>query len=437
MSKKHLTIASWFLVPAISFALGWLLKPTPHPSESDPSQNKLQAVKRSPISALEIPTKQIGAGSGDYSDASSPSPLSDERSLFGSGNPWTTTEIQEIGAAFKRELDPVKRRLAFVKLLEGMTVENAKQIREQIAGLPADSPEFRDFHYAWGKIAGIEAIMHGAETSKPDMVATLAGWASAEPEAAREWFAGLDPQSKESYANQEYLKMGMVHGLSNIDSSLATSFVLERAAAGDRQVHHMLGIVTHKILQTQGTVEAANWAQNLPPGEMRGAALGRVAHSYAQSDPKAAANWVRSIANDANGSHAVGAVSRQMAQRDGAAAIAWVDSLGDSPHRSSAYYSTFEGWAGKDPAAASQHLVEMPASPDRDSAIGGLVSRHRWEDPVSAITWSAEIADAGTRERSMISAGQAYLRRDPAAAREWLPSSGLSAEAQKKITAGR
>ena len=61
----------------------------------------------------------------------------------------------------------------------------------------------------------------------------------------------------------------MVHGLANANPEMAAEFVLGLAAAGDKQADHMYGIVTGKILQTRGAVEAAAWAENLPPGDMR------------------------------------------------------------------------------------------------------------------------------------------------------------------------
>ena len=435
-SNNHLTLASWTIVPVAAFALGWNLKPD-NLTTPEPNPPELEAVRRGPVSALGSPTKSRAAQPDTPASSYSDAEAQFELDFAGSGAPLTSAQIQEIGSRFKAELDPVQRRVAFLKMLDGMTAENAKEIREQIAHLPADSPAFRDFHYAWGKIGGAEAVLHGAETQKPDMIATFAGWTSEDPKAARQWYDSLEPSNRENYANQEYMKMGMVHGLSNIDSGLATEFVMERARAGDRAAGHMIGIVANKMMLTQGTETAADWAKNLPPGEVRGSALGRVAQNYAQSDPEAAADWARSVAEDPHARQAVGAVSRQLAYRDPVVAIEWVESLGDSPHRASGYYSTFESWAGKDPNAASQHLLGMQPSADRDHAIGGLVSRHRWEDPVAAIAWSAEIGDVRARENSIVRAGQAYLRRDAAAAREWLQRSSLSAEARKRITTGR
>ena len=102
------------------------------------------------------------------------------------------------------------------------------------------------------------------------------------------------------------MKMGMLFGLAQSDANLATAFVFERASRGDKASSQMMGILADKIMQTQGTEEAARWAHNLEPGALRGNAMGRIAHQYAQIDPKAASEWARSVADDANGGHAIG-----------------------------------------------------------------------------------------------------------------------------------
>ena len=76
-------------------------------------------------------------------------------------------------------------------MLKQLTPDNARQLREQIAHMSQDSAEFREFHYAWGAIAGDEAILHGKDTPKRDMAASLAGWASEDPQSAMAYFDNL------------------------------------------------------------------------------------------------------------------------------------------------------------------------------------------------------------------------------------------------------
>jgi hypothetical protein len=53
-------------------------------------------------------------------------------------------------------------------------------------------PVFRDFHFTWGKTAGIEAVMSGVGADAPDRGPSLAGWASADPAAASAWLRDLE-----------------------------------------------------------------------------------------------------------------------------------------------------------------------------------------------------------------------------------------------------
>ena len=94
----------------------------------------------------------------------------------------------------------------------------------------------------------------------------------------------------------------------------------------------------------------------------------------------------------------------------------------------------FSEWAREDPVAAATELNTMTPSPARDSAINGYVSRLAWEDPQAAIEWAGSVNDPKARELTTVEAGRAFYRKDQEAAQLWLASSGLSVEAQKKVT---
>ena len=79
----------------------------------------------------------------------------------------------------------------------------------------------------------------------------------------------------------------------------------------------------------------------------------------------------------------------------------------------------------------------MPPSENRDWAIGGMVHSHRWEDPAAAVAWANELSSAEGREHVMTLAAEAYVRKDPAAAAEWLPTSGLPVETQQRLVQPR
>ena len=129
MSNKHLITAGWIAVSATTFALGWALKPAPEPAASEQGSSKRPtAVPPERLSALQLP---------DYRSSLESVELATEfgitGSWIGSGRALNAGEIQELGLRFSKELDPLKRRSAFLQLIDGLTVENAKIIREQIA----------------------------------------------------------------------------------------------------------------------------------------------------------------------------------------------------------------------------------------------------------------------------------------------------------------
>lgn len=434
MAKKHLATASWLVLCLATFGMGWMFKPVPESSES--------AAARSSTTSGKSSRGDFSPRSGEQD--SSRAPIGSKAAeagvpgvLPGASRPLSSAAIEELGGKFRATLDPIDRRTAFLKLLDGMTVDNARKIREQIAHLSSEDPAFRDFHYAWGKIGGVEAIMNGAETRKRDMTATLSGWASADPAAAKAWFESLEDQGKESLASQAYLRAGLVSGLADADPHMAAQFVLGMTTADNELARHMLGIVTGKFLQSEGPVAAAAWADSLPQGEIRSSAMSRIARDYVSNDPAAAAAWAAGYSGEPEGNRVIDQVGSHWAYRDPNAAVEWLESLPPSEGRSEGLNSAFSSWAGRNPEEAGNHINQMPQSTERDHAISGYATRMVYENPSAALAWADAVSDPAFREQTLIRTGQIYYRRDPNAAREWLANSGLSPESQQRVVERR
>jgi len=403
MKKPSLVHGAWCVAAIASFVLGSHLFPAGGDSSADGSDSRpdsqgggnFRASSRSDGSpSLAEKRHRDGRATGD-SQVGLPARLV-----------LSEQDIASLGEQFRMSPNPVERRLAFSRLLEGLTPENARLMREQIAHLSDDSAEFREFHYAWGAIAGAEAVMLGADTKKTDMAATLAGWAGADPQAATKWFNDLQQDDDKTGANKNNLAIGMVHGLANADPELATRFVLDLAAAGDGKANWMIGIVTGKVLGAEGPTGAAAWAQDLPPGSVRAGALSQVARYYARKDPQAA--------------------------------VAWLESIPASGDTARGMQSAFSTWAGSDPTTAGQHLNQMPASSDRDWAVSGYAPRVAHENGASGLEWVESINDPEVREQTLIRTAQVFYHHgDKQEVREWLPNSGLSPEAQQQVLRGR
>jgi hypothetical protein len=330
-----------------------------------------------------------------------------------------------------RDPSPITRRLAFSRLLEALTPENAAEIRSKLVALGADGDQWRDFHYSWGAISGKAAFDHAATSDEPDLAATMTGWAAANPTDALAMLAKLPPEMQ---GQRDELTASIVSGLSHRDPNMATDLVLRLGQEGNGRAGDLMEIVANETLRSKGPEQASQWAESLPDGPLKGTAMGRIAETYARKDPVAAAKWAQRFADKDYASRSIEQIGGRWAQSDPVAAVGWLESLPAGSGQTAGLRNAFGDWEDRDPAAAGEYLLAMPQSAQRDSAISGFATGYAWQNPQLAIAWAQDIRDPSLRESSLTRAGQAYFRRDPDGARTWLATSGLPAEAQQQIT---
>jgi len=394
MKKSYLIHGGWTLVAAVTYFIG---SQSDSATSSDAANNPSQASSGS----QGLSTRSSGNGAASSASRATRSSASRPAGQFQATATLSQGEIAQLGVDIRNARNPLERRELFSKFLSNLTPENAKFMREQIVDLDSDSSEFRDFHYAWGAMAGEEAVLHGAETPKRDMAVTLAGWAQADPNSALAYYNGLSDEEKK---NNE-LKWGTAKGLADADPDLALSFALDRHQSGDRDASRLVDMATREVLRGGDVEDAAAWATNIPDGPMQAAAVSRVSREYADENPSGAAQWASTLP------------------------------AGDSKNR--ALWTSFREWAGDDPEAAANKLNNMSNSTEKDSATYGYINRIAWEDPAAAIDWVNTISNEKTRQRALYDSARTFYRKDPKAAKEWLPSSGLSEKQQAEITRRR
>ena len=329
-----------------------------------------------------------------------------------------------------RDPNPINRRLAFSRLLEALTPENAESIRTQLVALGASGDQWRDFHYSWGAISGKAAFDHAATTSEPDLAATMTGWAAANPGEA---LAMLNNLPEEMQGQRDELTASVVSGLAHHDPAMATDLVLRLGLEGSRNAGDLMDIVARESLRTKGPEQASQWAELLPDGPLKGTAMGRIAEAYANKDAKAAAQWAQRFASNDFASRTIEVIGGRWAQSDPVSAVGWLENLPAGNGQMAGLRNAFGDWEDRDPAAAGQYLLGMPPSPKRDSAISGFATGYAWQNPQLAIAWAQDIADPTLRENSIVRSGQAFFTRDPDGARAWLATSGLPPDAQQSV----
>ena len=413
--------AVWFTVAIGAYGLGkWSVQ-----SQSDPAAEVMVQAQGVESGLGASPSALLVRQASEESDLDGS--VAGAKRTFGQGG------IETIAKEAFSDPNPLKRELAFARLLEGLTPENAEEIREQLRDGSASGDQWRLFQYAWGSVDGPGALSKATEIERKDwregaVSTALSGWASADPSKAIAWLGEMDEGERGRYQDD------LVNGLADSDIGLASDYVLRMVEAGDRRGAELMGTVAGEQLRKSGAIVAASWAEKLPNGAAKGSALDRVANAYVEKDPASAAAWAEQFATADYGARVIEEVGDEWAERDPASAVSWLESLDDSAGKREGFESALGEWVRKDPTAASQYLVEMPQGELKDTAINGFVSRLAWEDPQSAITWAGTIQQAETRMEALTRAGQAYFRRDREGATEWLETSGLSEEAQKKVT---
>ena len=392
MNKQVLYHSAWAIVAVTSFVIGSQFSGDKSDSTDDAKQPNSGISVRSGSSASD-PDSEGDSSSGRKRTVRirGGSDSKDSGSL-------SEADVAELGKEFRTAKGPIARRLIFGEMLKALTVENAKQMRENIAHLSQDSPEFREFHYAWGAMAGKEAIDNGAETPKRDMAASLSGWAAADPAAAMQYFNSLSESAKNG---GNYMKWGAVYGLADADPNLATEFAAERLANGDKDARRMIGIVADNVLRSGDSEEASAWAQNIPEGDLQNRAYQKLGYELAKSDPAEAAKWATNLPDGEGRNHAIG--------------------------------STFHAWAASSPEKAAEAISTMPAD-QKDSARYGYATRVVHDNPAMGVEWAGAISDTESRRKAQVDTGRVYYKKDREGATQWLQNSGLSAEDQARIT---
>lgn len=425
MKKTLILHSCWALAVLAAFGLGSKNGAPPAAATSDESA----AAGKSRLASRSSDTGPDGLASRRDKRAPGKAESSQLGRLFGAiasadGN------LDTLFAQALRDPNPITRRLAFSKLLESMTPENAGAMREQLVALGAEPDQWRDFHYAWGALDGQAAFDHAANSPERDLAVTMTGWAAANPAEA---MALLDNLPENMQGQRDELTASVVAGLADTNRSMATDLVLRLGQQGNERAGNLMEIVASETLRAEGPEAASRWSESLPDGPLKSTAMGRVADAYARKDPEAAARWAQNLAGESYAARAIEQIGGRWAQSNPVAAVGWLEDLPAGNGQTAGLRNAFGDWEDRDPVAAGEYLLSMPQSPQRDSSISGFATGYAWQNPQVAIAWAQEIRDPALRESSLTQAGQAFYRRDPDGAVAWLESSGLSAEARQRV----
>lgn len=431
MSGKSLTTHGlWALALIGSFFLG--TRSSSGPASASGSPDAAGSGQTLPLSSRDLSSSSRGSSitNSQRSGSSEDGSISELFNL----TPFSEVDLQTLAAEALSDPNQVKRRLAFSRLLNEMTPENAAAIRDQLLEAGVGGSEWRDFNYAWGALGGAAAFTEALDSDKRDLESLIAGWATADPSGAISMLDRLPPELADQ---KKKLEDGIVAGLADRDRDEATRYVAALVEGGREDAGGLMRTVANEVVRKDGAAAATAWVNGLEDGSLKGTAMDEVAERYVRSDPTAAAVWVEQFADQEYATRAVAEVGRKWAEREPLAAVTWLDELPDGPGQKAGLNGAFGDWEDKDPIAAGEYLLSMPQSPKRDSAISGFANGYAWQDPQTALDWANAIQDPNLRTESYKRVGRAYFRRNPEEAQSWLASSGLPADVQAEIQSSR
>jgi fermentation-respiration switch protein FrsA (DUF1100 family) len=334
--------------------------------------------------------------------------------------------------------NPVVRAQATATLLASLNSDNAPQILAAMNENGADDDQMGMVVYAWGALDGQAAMAFADEIGKNMndeekhgyKSQVVKGWASSDPDKAKAWVAELD----DNRATSGY-RWSLVSGMADGSVEIAAAYALERAEAEDRGAPRYMDMITERMLDQSSVTESAGWAEALPEGGIKTAALRRVATDFVDENPEGAAAWSETMVDSEHGPRVIGEVSDEWAERDAPAAVAWLETLPEGEAKAAGMRAALTEWVKRgDPMAASEYLADMPASDLRDHAVGGFATTLSRSDPSAAVTWAETIQDEEVRQEALHGAARAWLQQDPNSANEWLQNNNLSEELMQSIT---
>jgi len=287
--------------------------------------------------------------------------------------------------------------------------------------------------------AGAELIVFDSQAS-PDLVSPgmyaqlvlpvtrdLAAWAATDPNSAIRW-----AEQNHDGDDANPWMVGIIRGIAATDPDRAVS--LMQAMPRSQERGEALDALLPTILD-RGAAAARDWVATIPDESLRNGAMSRVADRLAQSDPAGTAAWLAANPGEAT-NRTIDDVMSAWSQKDKTAALDYYQSLPAGDTRTNALRGLVTSMAASDPRAAADFL-DRNAAYSSDRVYQQFVWHSLGSAPDLAVNYIGRIADPGQREATYNRVLDAWLRRDQAAASQWITNSGqqLPASVQQHLNA--
>ncbi len=271
---------------------------------------------------------------------------------------------------------------------------------------------------AWAEVDPLSAIACVKGNTGMAASAVLSTWARRDPDAAIAWVKANHKDNHSDYMS--FYMTGVIRGLAETDLARATALYQEFPNNGET-----IDILKPHILE-KGADAAKKWIASLTNEAVRRQAIARFAEILAKQDPAGTVPWLVENLSGAPASslQTLGTVFTALVKQDPAAAMANFESIPEGKARSYAFKGLVMANAYENPQASADMLSRFPADVT-DPILQNFAAASSHTAPEISLNHIRMIQHEETRNSVYFSVLHSWLRRDRAAAQNWINSANL------------
>jgi hypothetical protein len=299
------------------------------------------------------------------------------------------------------------------------------------------------FFAAWARFDPAAALDHALTWPRRSMLeerrigvrAVLAGWAFADPAAARA--AAEEVAAKHAPLRTDVwsgLVAGWVRSERGVDGLAA--FLSEVRPRHQRDA--AAGVAARELVRVGGADAALGFAGAILRDESQEQAFKRAVFestllAAAPFDPARAGAWSREYAQEGFALEGPVIIGRRWGQVDGIAAMEWLAALPATERRDTGVREAYLAWATADWKSARAWLEATEPSDVYDPALEVQSEQLLPTEPAEALGWCERIRDEARRARCLVSGASRWYAMDAVAAESWLQTSALDEEVRSQV----
>ena len=309
-------------------------------------------------------------------------------------------------------LDRTQRLLAF---LDRLPADQFAGVYDELRNSP--SAELRGAErslilQAWAERdpMGAVAFLQQGNANDWERETALSTWAANDPQSAFAWATGAPDEG-----DINNWLLGATRGIASADPQLARDYISQlEGRTRDQAIDAVEPYVTQF-----GFDYSKSWLAGLTDENLRNQASREMARDMARLDPSQAGQWNAAM-TDVNTRRDVSeTVADNWARQDLAAARTWVERLPEDM-RTEAAEGVARQYARQDPAGAAQWLASLGNNPDLDGARQVYIEETFRNSPEASLNFVSNLSDQRRQQGYYWRYLGDWMRRDEAAARQWM-----------------